>query len=390
MRNAILSSEQHIVELTGIRGVAVLMVLIWHFIGAVISPSLGSASTWLSSILVFGRTGVDLFFVLSGFLIIGILVDKRENGNYFATFYLRRAARILPPYLLLLVFFWGFTLCLPSNTYFNSDIGPVTYLLFLQNWYMSFHNEWGPSASSVTWSVAIEEQFYLVFPVVVYLTPVPRLRIILCATGAISAAARAYFHLKYPENHFAPYVNTLLRLDELCLGGLIALAFRREQSLAWLNMRRPLITFVLALCVGAIPLFLVLYSKHPADTMYYWGHLYLGLLYGTAILVIVLNRDHRRLRVLHCATLQFFGTISYSVYLFHPMVIGLFFLARGRGERLQTPEDLVLLICALVSTTGFCWISYNILEKPILKWARQHGYGTHHKKVGQLDYIEIK
>ncbi|WP_409187966.1 acyltransferase family protein [Bradyrhizobium sp. RDM4] len=381
MRNAILSSEQHIVELTGIRGVAVLMVLLWHFIGAVISPSLGSASTWLSSILVFGRTGVDLFFVLSGFLIIGILVDKRDKGSYFATFYLRRAARILPPYLLLLVFFWGFTLCLPPNTYFNADIGPVTYLLFLQNWYMSFHNEWGPSASSVTWSVAIEEQFYLVFPVVVYLTPVSRLRIILWATGAISAAARAYFHLKYPENHFAPYVNTLLRLDELCLGGLIALAFRREQSLAWLNRRRPLITLVLALCVGAIPFFLVLYSKQPADTMYYWGHLYLGLLYGTAILVIVLNRDHGTLRVLHCAPLQFFGTISYSVYLFHPMVIGLFFVAMRRGERLQTLEDLSLLIAAFVCTIVLCWISYNFLEKPILNWARQLSYGPYQKRA---------
>src|SRR5204862_2304884 len=113
-------------ELNGLRGIAVGMVLIWHFVGAIISPNLGALSNLVSNVFVFGRTGVDLFFDLSGFLIIGILVDRRDSPAYFLPFYRRRAARILPPYLLLLAFFWTFTLWLPPNSYFGATIAPWT------------------------------------------------------------------------------------------------------------------------------------------------------------------------------------------------------------------------------------------------------------------------
>src|SRR5215831_9167674 len=102
-------SERRISELDGLRGVAVAMVLLWHFVGTTISPDLGALSRIVSNVFLFGRTGVDLFFVLSGFLIIGILADRRESDAFFAPFYLRRAARILPPYFLLLAVFWSFT-----------------------------------------------------------------------------------------------------------------------------------------------------------------------------------------------------------------------------------------------------------------------------------------
>ena len=367
-------SEHRILELNGLRGMAVAMVLIWHFVGAIISPDLGVLSKIASNVFVFGRTGVDLFFVLSGFLIIGILADRRDSPYYFLTFYRRRAARILPPYLLLIALFWIFTFWLPPNSYFGNTIGPLVYLVFGQNWFMSFHNEWGPSASSVTWSVAIEEQFYLLFPVVIFFTPPPRLKAVLICFAAGSAVARACFYFFHPENYFAPYVNTFLRLDGLCIGGLLALAYRNPGMLALLQKNRQNIGRAFLIGAATIPAFIAFFGRAPADTMYYWGHSYLAIFYAIGLLNILLNQGSPSLAVLRSKALQFHGKISYSVYLFHPMIIGLFFLSRGRIEELKTMEDLSLLVAALVTTIAFCWISYHLLEKPMITWGHRVRY----------------
>ena len=89
---------ERVKELDGLRALAILLVVAWHYIGIV-----GGAESTLWRIFVFGRSGVDLFFVLSGFLIGGILIDAKESRNFFRTFYIRRAFRILPVYLLLVV-----------------------------------------------------------------------------------------------------------------------------------------------------------------------------------------------------------------------------------------------------------------------------------------------
>jgi peptidoglycan/LPS O-acetylase OafA/YrhL len=369
-----IASEQRILELNGLRGIAVTMVLLWHFVGAIISPELGMLSTIASNAFVFGRTGVDLFFVLSGFLIIGILADRRDSARYFLPFYLRRAARILPPYLLLLTLFWTFTFWLPPNAYFGETITPLVYLVFGQNWFMSFYNEWGPGASSVTWSVAIEEQFYLIFPLIVYFTPPFRLKVVLFWFALGSAAARACFYFFYPENHFAPYVNTFLRLDGLCVGGLSALAYRNPNTLALLQRNRRHIAHAFFIGIASIPLFISSFRTAPADTMYYWGHTYLVIFYAIGLVNILLNQGSPLLSVLRGKVLQFCGKISYSAYLFHPMIIGLFFLSRGRIEQLQTMKDAALLVGAFATTIAFCWTSYHLLEKPMIAWGHRIRY----------------
>ena len=367
-------SERRILELNGLRGTAVAMVLLWHFVGAIISPDLGMLSKIASNVFVFGRTGVDLFFVLSGFLIVGILADRRESPYYFLAFYLRRAARILPPYLLLFALFWTFTFWLPPNKYFGETIGPWVYLVFGQNWFMSFHNEWGPGASSVTWSVAIEEQFYLIFALIVFLTPPHRLKVVLFWSAICSAIARACFHFFYPENHFAPYVNTFLRLDGLCVGGLLALAYRNPDTMAQLKKNRRYISRAFFIGLAIVPLFVGFFKRAPADTMYYWGHFYLVMFYAVCLLNILLNQGSRSLGVLRSKALQFCGKISYSTYLFHPMIIGLFFLSRGRVEELKTTEDVSLLFGAFVTTIAFCWTSYHLLEKPMIGCGHRFHY----------------
>jgi peptidoglycan/LPS O-acetylase OafA/YrhL len=201
-----LKSDRYIPELDGLRGIAVVMVLVWHFVGL---PSAGTGVDVLRQITIFGRTGVDLFFVLSGFLITGIIVDHRSSVNLLPAFYSRRALRILPPYVVLIAFFWlTFVLAGPTKAA-SADIAPVwqqvlAQVTFSWNWLMAVYD--GPVAAgfTVTWSVAIEEWFYLVFPIVVILTPPRKLLAILILVAAMSATARAATHAMYPSAKLAP------------------------------------------------------------------------------------------------------------------------------------------------------------------------------------------
>ena len=103
----------------------------------------------------------------------------------------------------------------------------------------------------------------------------------------------------------------------------------------------------------------------PADTMYYWGHSYLAIFYMVSLLNILLNQGSPNLAFLRSKVLQFYGKISYSTYLFHPTIIGLFFLSKGRTESLSTIGDTTLLAGAFAVTTAFCWSSYLLLEEPL-------------------------
>lgn len=156
-------SEKRIPELDGVRGIAILLVLLWHFTGMLVDPSQGDVQYLAWRYLIFGRTGVDLFFVLSGFLIIGILVDNRDSPNYLTTFYARRALRILPPYLILVGACWLLfkVLNARAEAYFGRELPLWSLLTFTQNWVMASTNSYGATLSGGTWSLAIEEQFYL-------------------------------------------------------------------------------------------------------------------------------------------------------------------------------------------------------------------------------------
>lgn len=358
-----LFSNTRIIEIDGLRGFAVLSVLIWHFVGAVISPKFGIYAELAGSILIFGRTGVDLFFVLSGFLIVGILVDHRNAQNYFRVFFARRALRILPPYLLLLVVFWSICAVAPENYYFNQEIPSWSYLTFTQNWFIIKLNSWGPAAASVTWSVAIEEQFYLFFPFIILLIPRKYLMSVLLSLGVISAASRAAHFAVYPHSLFAPYVATIFRLDGLCAGGVIALLFRNRELRQQIELFRSLIARAQFACFLFIPVFLICLHSDAARTMYYWGHTYLTLLYSLVLVTVLLRHNTNASRLLSTTRLRQLGAISYSVYLFHPLIIGLVFLCFRKREELASMTDATLLLVALLLTLGICSQLYSLVER---------------------------
>jgi peptidoglycan/LPS O-acetylase OafA/YrhL len=173
-----IKSEPRSPALDGVRGVAILLVLFWHLYACVPHPQ------WTQNFIPFdwlanmGWSGVILFFVLSGFLIARILLRHRQQPRYFSTFYIRRTARIIPLYYLCLGSFLLVRHWLPSAE--NPPLTPLLdnhsialwpYAIFVQNYAMAQINHFGGAWLGVTWSLAIEEQFYLLLPLLIAIAP---------------------------------------------------------------------------------------------------------------------------------------------------------------------------------------------------------------------------
>jgi peptidoglycan/LPS O-acetylase OafA/YrhL len=366
--------KQRITELDGLRGLAAAMVLVWHFVGALIDQGLWGAKL-VYALTIFGRTGVDLFFVLSGFLITGILLDRRQASatKFLRHFYFRRILRIVPSYLVLVAVFWAAVALGPQNDAFNGDIPLWHHLTFTQNWWMAVNNRWGPSAISVTWSVAIEEQFYLVFPLLVLCTPRKHFPLLLIAIAVGSAAFRATAWLIF-DNAFLMYVHTLSRLDGLVAGAGIAWAWRHPDFWGWVMKRQvPLRRLFLGL-IWTIPLFLIAIQVNLPLNMAVWGHSYLTILYALALALILVQLNQKGTRVLRYQWLGQLGGISYTVYLFHPIALTCTFILAGRPERISSWQDAGVAAGALCATLIWASISQKFLERPLIRAGRRFQY----------------
>lgn len=219
--------DTRIPQLDGLRGVAVLMVVLFHYINngypLAEQDNLGTFENILVKVTYFGWTGVDLFFVLSGFLIGSILFKNIGSPNFFRTFYIRRAARIIPVYFMLLIVFWVVkqTSWYQSDAYiFQKNLPLLPYFLFLQNFVMSFAGHFGPEALTPTWSLAVEEQFYLLIPLLIFYTPPRFLKYIIVACLLGAPVARLFAH-----NWYEKYTALYCRIDSPMAGILLAYLF---------------------------------------------------------------------------------------------------------------------------------------------------------------------
>jgi len=156
--------------LDGLRGVAILLVLLWHGLF-----EMNANSRVLSGLLALGKlswSGVDLFFVLSGFLIGGILLDAKDSPHYFTTFYIRRAYRILPLYFAVIGVAYSIGHLSTDFGWLGADLATMkipwaSYPTFTQNLWMAYLGTYGSFTLAATWSLAVEEQFYLTAPLLI-------------------------------------------------------------------------------------------------------------------------------------------------------------------------------------------------------------------------------
>jgi peptidoglycan/LPS O-acetylase OafA/YrhL len=298
--------------------------------------------------------GVDLFFVLSGFLITGILLDTKQQEGYFRNFYARRCLRIWPLYYS--VFFFMFVvvpLVRPSETHavFEARSAPWwAYFFYLQNFMVPIISK-ATGPLGVTWSLAIEEQFYLVWPLVVRRCSHARLRRLAVAVICLSPALRFYLSM----HQVNIYSNVFCRLDGLMAGALLALAVRADNFVAS-RFVKPAWTTLLV----AVPLAFV-----GEAWVGRWIVFSLVVLAASSFVYLALFSTTKWFRaVMTNRFLVYSGTISYGLYL----------LEKIPGDASKSFHldgfPLLAFTMSIVGTYAIAMLSWNLLEKPFLSLKR--------------------
>jgi peptidoglycan/LPS O-acetylase OafA/YrhL len=357
-------------ELDGIRGLAILLVLIWHYFMLGFRTSLGSWQAYALVPLRLTWTGVDLFFVLSGFLIGGILYDARNCDRYYSTFYLRRIYRIFPIYFIWIALF-GVGLSLvgprapaPLRDLFNRDLPLWGWPLFLQNFFMSSYQMFGASWLRVTWSLAVEEQFYFLLPFVVRKLAW-RGVIWLCAAAILVAPLFRLTLWLSGNEYMGPYTLLPARADALGFGVIIALLCRNQSAYTWLvNHRRHFSWAFIVLGLGLVVM--TVRQRY----LYVGGLTWIAAFYASMLVLAVVNPGRVEMAFFRNRLLTRLGTMAYAVYILHEGVNALFHYAIFR--RLPGITDLSsfsVTLLSLMTVITLAALSWRLFEKPLIQRA---------------------
>lgn len=375
------TQNERVPELDGIRGVAILLVVVWHYVALPFSPPPGSVLALFWPLLALTWSGVDLFFVLSGFLIGGILIEQRESPNYFQTFYVRRICRIMPLYYLLLLGTWiGIHAGLAQQSaawkwLFANPLPFWSYVVFGQNSFMLQDGDFGANALAVTWSLAVEEQFYLIFPWLVRYVPKARLVHSFLAIIVLAPLCRILFSLFHSVPSSGAFFFMPSHLDALGLGALAAYAIRSEVLMGQLRKHCKALYVLFAFLVAGCVIMCFVNPGVNNAPMALWGHSWLALCFVLLTILPIVHKEGPLAGILRTGWLRNLGIISYGVYLLHPVVIGvvdaLFFHGRWHSGLAMH----ILFVCtATVATISAAAILYRFLESPILRWGRRFRY----------------
>lgn len=363
----------HVPALDGVRGLAVLMVLALHFIGQMQAGT--RVEKGISWTLAFGGYGVELFFVLSGYLITGILYDSRQKGSYFKNFYMRRTLRIFPLYygVLAVLFF-----VIPLIPVFQ---GPtLEFLRERQAWawlygvnvYIAIQGDWALSYIDHFWSLCVEEHFYFFWPLLVWLlAPMPRRLMWTSLALSVGAMVARLVGNGAGLSWWTTYVLTPFRLDGLALGGFLAMLARQPGGPETIVRLLPRVAMVAgALFVGTYAWVKIVrqglvyaYSIRASVTL-----VLLAMLLMWAISAPARSWTSRLFR---SKWLIFFGTYSYGIYVYHHFFS--YYMMSNRTEFVvqrwvgwHLGAVLLQALVAGAASVGVAVASYHLYEKRFL------------------------
>ena len=349
-------SSKHIPALDGLRGLAILAVFFHHY-GAGGGQSGSTAIKWMATVCGLGWSGVDLFFVLSGFLITGILYDTQNDPAYYRKFYARRALRIFPIYY---AFAAIALIVLPFNVWHPGDAFFLVYLGYPAAliW---------PSLISVPigithlWSLSAEEQFYALWPWLIRRLGSPRRILRLCLAAIILALL-----LRIAFQSWA-YEFLLCRMDDLALGGAIAVLYRTDWQKWCQRLAFPVFAASLVLLITICTFRHT--TAHGDRVITTAGFSVVAVGYG-GLLVLALGPLSR---FFSSWTLRLFGKYSYGMYLYHFPLIPVLERAKPFYGRLPFGSFLYPAFCLAVNLV-IAAISFHFLERPILRLKARFEY----------------
>ena len=307
--------------------------------------------------------------MLSGFLIAGILLDNRQASNYFRVFYVRRICRIFPLYFLLLVLFVALTI-VGLNQWprlhwlFHNPMPLWSYATFTQNVFMGVRSDFGPNWLGITWSLAIEEQFYFVIPLLVWLLPRRVFALVALLLIFLAPVLRAAL------GGALAFVWTPCRGDSLLTGAILAVVVRDRGIRDLLRANVPILyAAFLGFLGGAAILIFQPLAFGVAN------HTWMAGLYGSFLLLAVVDEDTLVARMLRSRVLQWFGVMSYGLYMFHQACSGMLHgLLRNGEPSMETAAGCGLTLLALVLTLIMATASYHLIEKRFLAWGHRFRY----------------
>jgi peptidoglycan/LPS O-acetylase OafA/YrhL len=354
-------SRHHLAALDGLRGLAILLVLL-HGFDVVLAAS--GPERAVDHLLDVGWSGVQLFFVLSGFLITGILLDTRESPDYYRSFFVRRVLRIFPLYYGVLFVAFAIVPLLAAV-----PLGYGQHQIWLWTYLSNYVAPFGRSESSFPhfWSLCVEEQFYLAWPLLVRLGGIRGVTLVSAVVVVVAALSRLYLrhHFGEPIGHEAAYMFTPCRADALAIGAFAAVAVRTPWLLEKLRAIGP--TKLVAAGIGVLLIGLFVGGGRVAAPMQLVGYPIIAC--GFALLLLAcLRGDAWPARLLSFAPLRRCGIYSYGMYVFYAplhLFVGLPLL--GRLQQAPTfVEAIGYEIAAIAATFALGAISYHFYEQHFL------------------------
>jgi peptidoglycan/LPS O-acetylase OafA/YrhL len=348
-------NRQYYPALDGLRGLAILLVVVYHNFGFI-------------DYFFFGWLGVDLFFVLSGFLITDILLKTVERKDFLKNFYIRRALRIFPLYYFCLVLFL-FVVPVLSNHFtvkYYTD-NQVFLWTYLQNWLFIFKEAGQTTGLHHLWSLAVEEQFYLIWPLVILAFKKPKILFAFITIVLLLVIAFRLWIWIYDVTNLA-YFNlyTFSRIDGLCIGCLVALLQKIDTNF----LKKYTFFIVLFFAIANLVFFFINRSSNFSfPYLALIGYTTFAMIFGLLVNEAV-TKETKIINVVFTITpLRFLGKISYGLYIFHwPVYLILRPYLPELLPELGHNSYTNLLSSIIITLIGIfiSWLSYHYFEKRFL------------------------
>lgn len=337
-------------NLDGLRGIAAIVVVIFHFFSYPLSNYIENIKLY-QKLTEFGQHGVSMFFVLSGFVITRILINTREDKDYFKRFYINRSVRILPLYYLFLVLYYSFYK-LYSGSFIDFEL-QIPFYIYIQNFGEIFNiQSKGPGHF---WSLAVEEHFYLLWPLIVYLIN-PKYLIKFIGISIILIFLLKYIML---SNSLSINKFTFTRIDQILMGSYIAIL---ELNNFFTKKRALIKIFLISSIVIPIGIFIYFFKDQFLFIKDIFKYTVLGILFFSLISVlIILDTNCIINKFLSSRIMQYFGKISYGLYVWHILVILIV------EKYLLTEIIIIDLSVVILLTIVLSHLSYYYYEIHFLK-----------------------